>query len=162
MNIFFLDEDPWLAARYHHDKHVLKMIVETAQLLSGVHHRQCLGLSWMYKPTHMSHPCALWACESLENYRWLSDLGLALCAEYTHRYGRVHKTLDVLKGLAIKAPHWLPRGPRTEVPQAMPEIYRQADPIAAYRNYYIGEKIKQAGYKGREQPAWSKITEEVA
>ena len=92
MNIFFLSLDPAEAARLHCDKHVVKMILESCQLLYCAH--------WMcgtimpsnaYKKTHPNHPCAKWVRESQANYRWLCRLGLELCGEYTFRYGKHHK-----------------------------------------------------------------------
>jgi hypothetical protein len=109
MNIFFLDEDPTLSAQYHVDKHVVKMILETAQLLCGVHHATSQITDQVpYKLSHKNHPCAIWARTSLSNYLYLCELGLELCKEYTYRYGnqdlplgKIDKNLFGLKKINI-------------------------------------------------------------
>ena len=73
MNIFILDEDPKKCAEYHNDKHVVKMILESAQLLCGVHHMVESGLDVPYGLSHKNHPCSIWARECIENYVWLCD-----------------------------------------------------------------------------------------
>ena len=96
MNIFILDTDPKLCAQYHNDKHVVKMILETAQLLCGVHHMLETKLEIPYKLSHKNHPCSIWVRECLENYVWLCDLGIELCLEYTHRYGKRHNSHAII------------------------------------------------------------------
>ena len=82
MNIFFLDYDTQKCAQYHCDKHVVKMVLETAQLLCGVHHTTPQVTPQVpYKLSHKNHPCAIWCRESLSNYLYLCDLGLELCKE---------------------------------------------------------------------------------
>jgi hypothetical protein len=91
MNIFFLDENPTLSAQYHVDKHVVKMILETAQLLCSVHHTTPQVTPQVpYKLSHKNHPCAVWARQSLSNYLYLCELGLELGKEYTHRLSLIH------------------------------------------------------------------------
>ena len=77
MNIFFLDENPQLNAQYHCDKHVVKMILETAQLLCSVHH-MCDEVDVPYKLAHKNNPCSIWCRKSLTNYLALCELGLEL------------------------------------------------------------------------------------
>jgi len=154
VNIFVLDENPFLAARYHCDKHVVKMILETAQILSTVLHAYDIEETEdLYKPTHKNHPCTIWAGEDVNNFYWCSCLGLALCDEYFYRYGKRHKSEEVITFAAHNL-HHLPRGPQTPFVQAMPEQYRQKDAVEAYRAYYIGEKLKMCTYKNREVPEW--------
>jgi phage-related protein len=74
MNIFILDKDPKKIAMYHNDKHVVKMIVETAQLLCTAHHVSGTNGDIPYRKTHQNHPCSIWARESIENYNWLLTL----------------------------------------------------------------------------------------
>ena len=76
MNIFVLDTSPKLAAEYHCNKHVVKMIIETAQMLSTAHDYLETGISGLYKPTHKNHPCSIWVRQSRENYLWTLDLGM--------------------------------------------------------------------------------------
>src|ERR1700761_7698925 len=102
MNIFVLDLDPKTCAKYHCDKHVVKMILETAQLLCNAQ-RKC-GINpkiriELYKETHKNHPCSIWASQSIKNYEWLSTLGIFLCDEYTERYNKIHKSHKLIQEL---------------------------------------------------------------
>ena len=92
MNVFILDENPALAARYHMDVHVVKMVLESAQLLSTCFlHFDIVGdKSKVYKPTHLNHPCSVWLRESFSNVVWLYQLLKELLYEYTYRFGRIH------------------------------------------------------------------------
>lgn len=153
MNIFFIDDvnDIDLIARSHYDKHVVKMILETAQILSTVN--RCCGLEQGYKATHKNHPMTLWAGESLENWIWLRRLGLSLCKEYTYRYNKIHKTQKVIEELL--EPPIVNKG-FTIPPQCMPEEYRcdENEYVQAYRNYYIKDKGHIAKWTKREMPKW--------
>lgn len=137
----------------HCDKHVVKMILETAQILCTCH--------WMnnskaqYKPTHKKHPCVLWACKSRKNYLWLCKLGIELCKEYTYRYEKIHKSQEVIEW-CYKNPPKLPRKKFSKLCQAMPEKYKEKNSINAYRNYYIGEKLKFSKWTKRKKPFWIK------
>ena len=158
MNIFFLDFDTNKCAKYHCDKHVVKMILETAQLLCGVHHitnqiTNQITHQIPYKLSHKNHPCAIWTRESLSNYLYLCDLGLELCKEYTYRYGKRHKSQDVIEWCVINKPNISDKG-FTEPPKAMPDEYKVSDVIQSYRNYYLGAKKSFAVWKNREAPEW--------
>jgi arylsulfatase A-like enzyme len=150
MNIFVLDLDPKKCAQYHCDKHVVKMIVETAQLLSTAHHVNGVNLAlegMLYKKTHVNHPCAIWARKSLENYLWLSRLGLELIDEYRIRYGKWHKTFDLMVLLSDYIPMYFQDKYITQRPLCMPDKYKQSDPVFAYRDYYKNEKRSILQYK---------------
>jgi hypothetical protein len=162
MNIFVLDADPFKSAQYHCNKHVCKMIVESAQILSTVHHvtKSCIPIT-IYKKTHENHPCSIWARKCIENYQWLALMALELCKEYTFRYNKTHKTENLLMHLATNWPflpsHYNEKGHCSVSPfaQAMPEKYRiENDAITAYRNYYKYEKKHFAKYTKREVPSW--------
>jgi len=154
MNIFFLDWDTKKCAEYHCDKHVVKMILETAQLLCGAHHVTHQVIHQVpYKLSHKNHPCAIWVRESLSNYLYLCDLGLELCKEYTYRYGKRHKSQDVIEWCITNKLNICDKG-FTEPPKAMPDQYKEKDVIKSYRNYYIFEKFKFAVWKNRETPDW--------
>jgi hypothetical protein len=146
VNIFVLDEDPILAAQYHCDKHVVKMVLETAQILSTVS-----GLG--YKPTHRKHPCVIWAGASQANFDWLCQLGIELGYEYTYRYDKIHKSSEVIE--TCSRFDGLPSGERTTFKQCMP-LYciRYQDPIAGYRTYYMREKRHFCTWKRRGKPEW--------
>jgi hypothetical protein len=156
MNIFVLSLCPQLAARLHCDKHVVKMILETAQLLYPAHH--VVGTTDLpegaYKTTHANHPCAIWVRESRANYRWLTELGLWLCKEYSYRYcDRLHKTTRHLVWLFANPPS-LPDVPQTPFRQAMPDDCKHPDAVQAYQTYYLKVKVPRGivHYTRRERP----------
>jgi hypothetical protein len=156
MNIFFLDFDTQKCAQYHCDKHVVKMILETAQLLCGTH--WVVGSQAQYKLSHKNHPCAIWTRESLSNYLYLCDLGLELCKEYTYRYGRRHKSQDVIEWCVTNKPNIKDIGFTTPA-KAMPDEYKVMDVVESYRNYYMGAKKDFAVWKNRDVPEWFSNTE---
>lgn len=154
VNIFFLDWDVDKNAQYHCDKHVVKMILETAQLLCGVHHMTAPDNSHVpYKLSHKNHPCAIWARESLSNYLYLAELGLALSEEYTFRYEKKHKSQQIIEWCLSNQPQIEDKG-FTTPPKAMPEEYKVDDVISSYRNYYLGAKKSFLSWKKRELPEW--------
>jgi hypothetical protein len=157
MNIFFLSLDPEEAARLHCDKHVVKMILETAQLLYTAHWVYESPLpETAYKKTHPNHPSSRWIRESLANYNWLCRLGLALCAEFTHRYGHTHKTQAHLEWLSTHTPVTLVDIGWTLPRLAMPDEYKHTDPVMAYRMYYVGTKTRLLSYTKRLPPDFLK------
>jgi len=111
------------------------------------------GYDAPYKQTHVNHPCSKWLRESLENYQWLCDMSLALCKEYTRRYGKIHKCQKVIEWAGEHYPPLAP-GNLTEFVQAMPEQYRCNDVVEAYRKYYIGDKSRFAKWKMNNIPEW--------
>lgn len=149
MNIFVLDSSPSLAAQSHCDKHVVKMILESAQLLCTAHHEldESSAPAGLYRPTHKNHPCAIWTRESVENYVWLYQLFDALCAEYNTRYNKVHLTEEKLLSTLSVAPRNIPQSPATPFALAMPEKYRSLDAVQSYRAYYLEEKRHIAKWK---------------
>jgi hypothetical protein len=153
MNIFYLDKDTQKCAKYHNDKHVVKMILETAQLLCGVH--WVTGGEAPYKLSHKNHPCSIWARTNQSNYRWLCELGLELCLEYEKRYGKVHKSRAIILYCYDYIPN-IPVGKFFEPPLAMPEEYKESCHVQSYRNYYMGEKRDFSNWKGRDTPYWFK------
>jgi hypothetical protein len=162
MNIFFLDTDVTKNAQYHVDKHVVKMILETAQLLCSVQHLNgnVSNEQIPYKMTHKNHPCAIWARETLPNYLYLCELGLALGEEYTYRYGKTHKSVEVIKWCLTNKPN-IPDTEFTCPPLAMPDEFKTisncypiTSAVMSYRNYYKGAKSDLASWKKRDVPTW--------
>ncbi|OPL18422.1 MAG: hypothetical protein AVO35_05565 [Candidatus Aegiribacteria sp. MLS_C] len=152
MNIFVLDRDVRRCSMYHSDRHVVKMVLESAQMLCTVLHGK--GIDAPYRPTHEHHPCTLWTGRSLSNWLWLRDLALALNEEYRYRYDRSrdHASGAVVKQLPV--PRLDDKG-LTGFAQAMPEEYRiPGDPVAAYRRYYMSEKSRFAKWTKRDIPEW--------
>ena len=158
MNIFYLDNLPEIAAQMHCDKHVVKMIVESCQLLATAHHEHGNGESVTYKSTHKNHPSAIWTRGSAYQYNYVLTLAIELCKEYTKRYGKTHKCEQYLRSELAKPPlaiagdlSW--RAP----PQCMPDEYKHSDTVLAYRQYYQSKDPSWARtyYRGtRQQPSW--------
>jgi hypothetical protein len=153
MNRFVLDYEPEIAAKYHCDKHVVKMILEEAQMLSTVHRRLGYDGDELYKAAFANHPCTVWAGETTANYYWSYRLLLALLDEYTLRYNKIHATDRLTVALAYP-PSGVPIGELTTFPQAMPEDAKTADTVQAYRNYYILYKRRFATWKFTDTPKW--------
>ena len=157
MNIFVLDKDPVKAAQAHADKHCVKMILETAQLLCSAFWVN--ELEAPYKLSHRNHPSSIWTRKSKENYMWLVALGEALHDEYQYRYGesKTHKSLAVILWCKQRiAEIAFPSVGLTSFAQAMPEEYRCIDPVRAYKTYYLNDKKDLLNYTRREVPVWVK------
>ena len=184
MNIFFLlklesETNAWAreCARLHVDKHVVKMILEYAQLLSTAHRvldgEEFIDDSgkrkvkrWkldneldniLYKATHSKHPSAIWCRETSENYKLLYKLFISLCDEYTYRYGKIHLTDKKLRVVLEKLPKNIKVSERTKFPQAMPDKYKCECSVQAYHNYYNGDKQHIAKWSKRDIPNWYKV-----
>ena len=152
MNIFVLDKDIVKSAEYQCDKHCIKMILESAQLLCSAFDQ---GVA-PYRRTHYNHPCSKWIRESISNYKWLIGYGEAMLDEYTYRYGKIHKS-----GLVIQ---WckdhldeleLPEIEMSEFALCMPDEYKvEGNVVESYRRYYMGEKRSIVSWKGRDIPYW--------
>ena len=176
VNIFYIDKDPVQAAQWMVDKHVVKMILESAQLLSTAHRlldgRQVVGKSktgrrakrWIlddsrdpviYQATHINHPSAVWCRQSVENYNWLVDHFFALMDEYTHRYGRKHKCSGDLSYMLASPPQNLEEWFWTPMPSAMADEYIiSEDALTNYRNYYKLGKARMHQWTNRQPPEW--------
>jgi hypothetical protein len=154
MNIFVLDETPYLAAEYQCDKHVVKMCLESTQILCNAFP---LSVFTPYKRTHVNHPASIWARQSTQNYEWLINHCAALLQQYHMRYNRIHACQKVLNWIEANIDLVsLPPGPRTPFVQCMPDQYRVVDdPVQGYRNYYINEKASFAKWsRGIAAPYW--------
>ena len=156
MNIFYLDNDPVKSAELHCDKHVVKMIIEYAQLMSTAHRvldgemyvdktannrrikRWCLADKHMeevvYKASHINHPSNIWIRSSDSHYQFVYDMFVALCNEYTHRYGRVHLTEEKLKDILQQLPNNITSADFVDPPQAMPDDVKTSNTVDAYQN----------------------------
>lgn len=163
MNIFFVEKYPIASAIALCDKHVVKMIVETAQLLSTAHHvlDGPESITGLYKQTHKNHPSAIWARECNRNYNWLYRHGRGLCAEYWFRYGKIHKTETLMITLKQLPQNITETNKMTPPPLCMPEEFKinySLDPhenaIASYRNYYRTGKKHLHIWTKRQKPVW--------
>jgi len=150
MNIFYLDECPEKAARLQYNKHVVKMILESAQMLCTAHH--CYGDKYQvenvpYKQAHLNHPSTVWTRRSKSTYMWLYNHMMALGDEYTKRYGKTHLSITKCKDFLAVPPRHIQGDDWCQPPQAMPDEYKDPCSIQAYWNYYIGEKHVVANLK---------------
>ncbi len=142
MNIFYIHTSPYTSAKAMSDKHVVKMILESAQLLSTAHHLlESKNAPLLYKPTHAKHPSAVWVRQSKAHYEWLYEHFIALCEEYTNRYGKVHGTELKLRKLLATPPINLLDNGFTPPPCAMPDEYKDGNSLSSYRKYYEAKKF---------------------
>ena len=156
MNIFVLDQCPVESARMLCDKHIVKMPLESTQMLSSVWHRYGHGDKVQYKEAFKNHPCTLWAGNTEENYIWLQRHALELCFEYTRRFNKIHKCQQIIMDLKFKnTPFDFDISLETKHPQCMPDIYKAKDTVQAYRQYYAYHKKDIAKWeKSTPTPSW--------
>jgi len=168
MNIFYLSNLVAICARWHCDKHVVKMILETAQLLYTAHWVlveepdfseapiRKNGLRGYKSIRNKKHPSAIWVRESLDHYAWLCKLGIYLCKEYNYRFGanKKHACEIHIQWLTANPPSTLISNGWKQPPQAMPQEYRNEDSIVAYKAYYLGAKRHILNYTKRNSPYW--------
>lgn len=180
MNVFYLDSDPQKCAEWAVDRHVVKMILEAAQLLSTAHRvidgQEFTDFSktgrkvkrwklddvsddaFLYSATHVNHPSAVWARQSNNNYNWLWCYLYEHCKEYTYRYGKRHKIeqTGMLERLKYP-PRNIPVAYFMQPPSAMDTKYIiSEDARINYKNYYKLGKAHLHSWKKREVPAWIK------
>lgn len=143
MNIFYLHSDPQIAAKAMTNKHIVKMILESAQMLSTAHHvlDGDQAPSGLYKVTHINHPSTVWVRQSVQHYNWLYRHFIALCDEYTNRYNKIHLTERKLSFILATPPKNITDQGFVSAPPAMPDQYKTGDSISSYHNYYQAEKL---------------------
>ena len=152
MNIFVLDNNIKKCAQYHCDQHMVKMILESVQIMCTVLNKK--GFSAPYKSTHIKHPCVYWVEESFDNFTWLTTLTYELNSEYKYRYEKQtnHKSLEVLT--EIQNFKYKSQG-LTPFAQAMPNQYKvKNNAVRAYRKFYRAEKLSFAKWTKRKPPKW--------
>jgi hypothetical protein len=152
MNIFYVDSDPTVAAKQLVDKHVVKMPLETAQLLCSAFPVD----EAPYRRTHYKHPSSVWTRQSRENYKWLIKHGLALCDEYEQRYQRAHRCRAIIDWCSLNEGKLSFQSEGfVEPPQCMPEDCKvESDSVQAYRNYYNKYKRDLFKWKNGNIPFW--------
>ena len=155
MNIFYLDRNPKIAAQMHCDKHVVKMILESAQMLCTAHRvlggERYADETGLYKNAHKNHPSTIWTRSSDKNYMWLYQLMVHLMEEYTYRYGKHHATERLIEPLRV-LPHLIEKTNFNDPPQCMPAYCKGSDTVSAYQTYYILEKSRFAKWTKRPTP----------
>ena len=181
MNIFILDNDLDTNAKYHVDKHVVKMPLEAAQMLcTNMWIDEFLGYkphklekpdldklteitsierklpqeerTIPYLPAMTNHPCTIWARSSEENFYYLYNYMNALNDEKVYRYGTPHKSAVMLRD--IRLPKHMENHGLTPFAQAMPDECKHEDAVTAYRTYYRNFKSHIFGWKGRLTPSF--------
>jgi hypothetical protein len=156
VNIFVLSHDPVLAAQMQCDQHIVKMPLETAQILCSLFPNG----SAPYRMTHFNHPCTQWSRDSSANYTWLIEHGLALCDEFEYRYEKVHASKEVIFWCWAHMPEAelyrpFPYDGLTPFKCVMDEKFRLNDIVSSYRNFYVKSKMSFAKWnKKRSQPDW--------
>ena len=160
VNLFYLDNNPCKCAKYYCDKHVSKIAIEIAQILSQVHHnigskkppyKPCKVVGKTLKPY-------LWAMESKENYLYCCNLGLALLDEYKFRYDKKeHKCDKVIEWLKNNIPEKitkqkLTKFKLTENVEIYGKFYR--NPVTASKYIYVDFKCKNDKWTKRGKPLW--------
>ena len=171
MNIFILDESPMIAASYHCDKHCVKMILETAQMLGSAVIRHGALPSQMpltasgkpYRGGYHYHPCTVWCGDTRKNFLWLCELGISLCAEYTERYGKVHACEPKIMQLA-RLSNLIPMGELTDFAIAISDDslcrslpnFDSLSAVDKYREYYNHDKSRFANWRLNTAPNWYK------
>jgi len=163
MNIFYVHKDPTIAAQMMCDKHVVKMIIESAQMLSAAHtgnNRYRARDMGLYMPAHFMHPSTKWVRENKVQYEWLYQHFVALCDEYTHRYGKVHMTDQKLREKLSTTPD-LRVEEFSDPPQCMfDDVKNEENTVEAYRNYYRVYKRDFARWTRRNVPVWFTETDQ--
>jgi len=162
MNIFIYDLDHKTNAIYHPDRHVVKMQLELAQILS-TNYRLLTEYEGdkVYKQTHTNHPSTIWCRESYSNFRYVLDLYYALHNEWNDRYGhdKIHKSFEIVSFIEdnldnIKFKNYN----LTPFALAMPDKYKNKNPVKAYKDYFNGEKLHLAQWKNKSCPDWVILT----
>ena len=164
MNIFATDFSPYKSAVVLPDKHIVKMPLETCQMLAIV----CSD-KWGHgfgtipkadgtpyateKGAFRNHPCTIWANNFVLNWQWLLAHGLAMCDEYTARYGKVHTCFNTLLAAKDILPTGDPTGRSgkhtTPFARAMPEEYKldtNIDTFTAYKMYIASKPWVKDNY----------------
>jgi len=174
MNIFVTDPDPWKSAEVLPDKHIVKMPLECCQMLSIV-----ASDKWGHgfgelpkingepyktdKGAFRNHPCTIWAGEFVMNWRWLISHGIALCSEYTQRYGKTHSCLHTLAYADSIFPFGDPQGrsgkDTTPFVRAMPDEFKldtSIDTFTAYKMYISSKPWVSKNYRKipSRKPDW--------
>ena len=166
MNIFVLDLDPVKAARAMDCVRVPKMVVESAQMMASALRRHGATDEQMpltksgtpYKGGYHHHPCTVWAGESQENWMWLAHHAMQLCEEYYKRFNKMHACTDPIYHM-IGLQKIIPNTELTPFAQAMPDEYKDDDPVVAYRTYYMSKMDSPGGvhYRHTSPPDWWEV-----
>lgn len=157
MNVFVTDVSPSKSAQVLPDKHIVKMPLETCQMVSIIFSK------WYYdwgtinkidgtpyntvKGAFRNHPCTKWAADNHYNLAWLITHGIHLCFEYEHRYQKRHSCLNTLEEAMVifhnNAKISISEHTNVkEFTRAMPDEYKLDDSIDTFTAYkmYVASK----------------------
>lgn len=154
MNLFILDEDLNKSIQYLPDKHVVKMPVESAQMLCAAFYAMQYPMEGLalYKATHLKHPCTIWTYSSRENWLWLQEYTMKLGEEYSYRYGgKQHKSVELIRNLPVPVEESKGLLPFVK---CVPKELENLELIDAYRQFFIQYKGHLKQYTKREIPEW--------
>lgn len=162
MNIFVVDESPEISAISLLDKHIVKMPLESLQMMSTI--ADYLGFDSPYRPVMLNHPCTIWARESKQNFLWLWEHAGSLCEEYTSRYGKTHKcelTMNDYNPSWMNVVEKLPDKGLTPFAIAISDTmlcrkiegFDDLSEVDKYRQYYIHDKRRIATWR-QNKPDW--------
>lgn len=163
MNLFILSDNKRRSAIFHADRHIVKMPLETAQMLSFAYYHPDLWdggippIIMGFSKTHDLHPCSKWIRESVENWKYAAEFGLELYEEYQYRYNQPdkHQRAFQIFHFALNNPPGLPSKGLTRFAEAMDDKFKISDcPITNYRNYYQNDKSHLFKWKMRQPPYW--------
>jgi hypothetical protein len=162
VNFFYLDKDPIQCAKYYCNKHILKIPIEIAQILSKIHHELETGVDYckIYKNSQVVKNTLgpyCWIKQSYDNYIWTSKLGLALINEYKIRYNKdTHKSEPILKYLANNPPKLPKIGITRFIGTNKYDMFQYIsnDPIICGRYNYVEMKCKNDKWNIHGPPNW--------
>ena len=156
MNIFFLDETPEKSAKFLCDKHVPKMLLESAQMLSTAVQKYTDRIEELYKPAYPNHPMTKWVGFNRDCFRWALENAVFISQEYCKRFKKLHKSSKIINTIYDNSYiDDIPDGFFKEPPQCMPDEYKDKDYVVAYRKYYMGAKAYFAKWeRGVSAPEW--------
>ena len=166
MNIFILDADIKNSARFHTDKHCVKMILEHCQMLCtsvlvNPNLQTTLDIIDVpYKKAHINHPCTIWVSKNHDNFAWLVAYTHELHEEYKYRYGREHLSYTTLKSSRIITDNIIAYGSSLSILDlapacVMPDECKIGSVIESYRNYYKQYKSQLFSWTKRDKPYWT-------
>lgn len=167
MNIFVTNEHPKLAAESLDDKRVIKMVLESVQML-------CTAMNYHgatqapYKSTHVNHPSNIWARATRGNFMWLYWHATELMNQYEYAYDKMHKCTDYMD-LIFEAARFIPDGGITPFANCAANSEKGVsykhltDVTEAYRRYLVDRwngDMRKPTWKNRNMPFWAKVDKE--
>lgn len=164
MNIFVTDRSPYHAVKHLDDKRLVKMVLETCQILSTV--MTIRGAAGPYKPTHKNHPCTIWANDPV-NFTWLTVYFLYICEEYTWRYEKEHACARFMGLFDEYSDTWVKETqPKFEKLSFVncTKFKDEPDPILAYRMALMDKwehDKRPPKWTNRAKPDWAENVFEI-